>query len=566
MAELKFLKGLVSSLPETGKSTDNFYVTTGASDGDYRLYLGDYLLAQGDVVARLVELENAVGEGGSVSTQIEEAIAKLDAPTVGGEGQIITSVSEENGVISATAIDAIAANIAVVDAEGKFDANNVETALAELLTKINTLANGAVKTNTDAIATLNGDANTEGSVAKAVATEKARAEAAEKANADAIESEAETARQAEAALAERVQAIELAPYATKADVTTETDRAKAAEKVNADAISAEKTRAEGAESALSVRLSVIEGEGEGSVKKALADAKEYADTKIEDLDATITGEGTYVDVTVAQANGVITAVTVVESNIASAAVLTEVKEDVDNFFKDASFAESAKDTLKELQDYINNDAAGALAMEQAIADNKKAIEDEVTRATGAEAQALTDAKAYTNEKVAAEKSRAEDKEGELATAIATETSRAEGKEGELATAITAETAARNAAIAALDAEVTSTDGTHVTVKVTEVDGVITAVNVTESDIASTSATTAAIAAENARALAAEQANANAIAAETERATGVESGLESRLATVEGDYVKSVEAVEGSMIKVEENSQKVTLTLQWGTFN
>lgn len=37
-------------------------------------------------------------------------------------------------------------------------------------TKVNELANGAVKANTDAIAVLNGDANTEGSIAKAVAT------------------------------------------------------------------------------------------------------------------------------------------------------------------------------------------------------------------------------------------------------------------------------------------------------------------------------------------------------------------------------------------------------------
>lgn len=45
-------------------------------------------------------------------------------------------------------------------------------------------------------------------------------------------------------------------------------------------------------------------------------------------------------------------------------------------------------------------------------------------------------------------------------------------------------AAITPAIQALDAEVTSTDGAKVTVKVTEVDGKITAVNVTESDIAS----------------------------------------------------------------------------------
>lgn len=43
------------------------------------------------------------------------------------------------------------------------------------------------------------------------------------------------------------------------------------------AIADEKTRAEGAEKGLSDRLDVIEGEGEGSVKKALADANEYTD-------------------------------------------------------------------------------------------------------------------------------------------------------------------------------------------------------------------------------------------------------------------------------------------------
>ena len=45
----------------------------------------------------------------------------------------------------------------------------------------------------------------------------------------------------------------------------------------------------------------------------------------------------------------------------------------------------------------------------------------------------------------------------------------------------------NNKIAAMDATVESTDGTHVAVKVSEVDGVITAVNVTETDIASAQA-------------------------------------------------------------------------------
>ena len=45
-----------------------------------------------------------------------------------------------------------------------------------------------------------------------------------------------------------------------------------------------------------------------------------------------------------------------------ATTLAAVKKDVDTFFKDASFAESAKDTLKEIQEYITTDTADAANM------------------------------------------------------------------------------------------------------------------------------------------------------------------------------------------------------------
>ena len=72
-----------------------------------------------------------------------------------------------------------------------------------------------------------------------------------------------------------------------------------------EAIDAEKTRAEGAESALSSRLAVIEGDGAGSIKKAVADAKtaetsareaEIARTKTE-LEGKIDKKSEIVDVT-----------------------------------------------------------------------------------------------------------------------------------------------------------------------------------------------------------------------------------------------------------------------------
>ena len=67
----------------------------------------------------------------------------------------------------------------------------------------------------------------------------------------------------------------------------------------------------------------------------------------------------------------------VEGDLADA--IAAVKEDVDTFFKDADLTESAKDTLKEIQEYINSDVQGAAALTESIngvKDRVKAIEDD----------------------------------------------------------------------------------------------------------------------------------------------------------------------------------------------
>lgn len=58
--------------------------------------------------------------------------------------------------------------------------------------------------------------------------------------------------------------------------------------------------------------------------------------------------------------------------------IAEVKEDVDAFFKDATISTEAKDTLKEIQDYITSDVAAAAAMTASI--NGKA--DKATTLSG----------------------------------------------------------------------------------------------------------------------------------------------------------------------------------------
>ena len=115
---------------------------------------------------------------------------------------------------------------------------------------------------------------------------------------------------------------------------------------------------------------VIGSAGDAATASTIYGAKKYADEKVAALDATITGTGTLVDITVTQVDGAITAVTVDDADVASAATLAEVKGKVDAFFKDADISETAnqyKDTLKELQTYMTEDAAAATSLTGEVA-------------------------------------------------------------------------------------------------------------------------------------------------------------------------------------------------------
>ena len=75
---------------------------------------------------RVDALETAIGEGVSVEAQINAAIGKLDVDAVGGTGKVITTVSETDGKIAATAIDLTAANVAATAIEASDSAVAVE--------------------------------------------------------------------------------------------------------------------------------------------------------------------------------------------------------------------------------------------------------------------------------------------------------------------------------------------------------------------------------------------------------------------------------------------------------
>ena len=116
------------------------------------------------------------------------------------------------------------------------------------------------------------------------------------------------------------------------------------------------------------------------------------------------------------------------------ATLDAVKEDVDAFFLDADFTENAKDTLKEIQTYIDSDATAAAEMTASIKKNADAITAVEGRVNTLETEMdAVEKKATDNESAIAE----------LKTAVGEGGSVAE----QIKTAVDAEKTARETAIA-----------------------------------------------------------------------------------------------------------------------
>lgn len=126
-----------------------------------------------------------------------------------------------------------------------------------------------------------------------------------------------------------------------------------------------------------------------NVKKTAEDAQTAGEVSaaitnaINGLDADKSGQSTdkHVKVQVVEADGKITAVAVTTADIASAATLKTVKDKVDAFFAGASIDDTVdqyKDTLLELQTYINDDAAAAVTMTGNIAANKADVRELAT--------------------------------------------------------------------------------------------------------------------------------------------------------------------------------------------
>lgn len=288
-------------------------------------------------------------------------------------------------------------------------------------TKVNELANGQVKANKDAIAKLNGTAETEGSVAKAVADAKSALET----KITAVDGKADAAKDTASAAQGDVDKLETYVGVIPTSATAQ----------NVVAYVDEKTTniASGTEFAnLKTRVSTAEGnittlQSDVDAVEAKAAANEAAITKLN-------GEG----------DG-------------------SVKKQIDAAFND--FATKVSDdnvvnTYKELIDYCATHSAEAAEMAGNIAKNATAISDlEKFVGTLPEGTQAKDVIAYINEKVAAEQTRATKAEGDLGTrltAIEGKFSEGDGSVAEqIKAAVKTETDARTAADKTLEGKITT---------------------------------------------------------------------------------------------------------------
>ena len=196
------------------------------------------------------------------------------------------------------------------------------------------------------------------------------------------------------------------------DIQAESHRADEAERANAAAIGAEESRATIAENAIKGRLDIIEGEGEGSIKKAVKAESTRAKAEESTIASDLTAE-------VSRATGV-------ESELRSSIATTnsnleEAKKDFNKLITNETTRATEKET--ELSTSISNE----------IEDRKSAITKEVNDRNAAISYSIAQEATARSTAIAKERDRAAKAEEQLQKGIEAETTRATGVEGAIRT-------------------------------------------------------------------------------------------------------------------------------------
>ena len=507
MSKIQFFRnGAVAASLEAAKTA-----MSGATVLDGEMILGRY--ADGDKVRTLAAI--AYVKDGVKSLEFVdniEAVAglqsQINAITGGGTGSIASQIATAIEALDAeiTSADGQYVTVKVTEVDGKITAVNVTDAGVKTYADgvVKALADGAVATNAAAIAKLNGAADAEGSVAKAVADAKKEliGDAAEEYN-------------TLGKLEDKIQDVE------------------------------------GAAKSYSIATVDAESLGE-NVREAY---------KLVDEDGTQAGATINIYKDSSLKSVALDNQELVFTYILADGTESVVRLDVSAFLHESEFGNGLQvvghvisvkvDATSESFLTVGADGIKLAGVQDAI----DAAEGNAKIYADGEVKKLADGAVATN--AAAIAKEVTDREG----AVSAEAQARENADNVLSARIAAfETGDASVAnqiakaVAAMDATVESTDGTHVAVKVSEVDGVITAVNVTETDIASAQA----LDAEVSRADAAEKANAKAIADEITRATaaeaqaladaksyadGLNTTMDTRVKVIEGDYLTSADKTE-----------------------
>ena len=234
----------------------------------------------------------------------------------------------------------------------------------------------------------------EAELAQAIATEKSRAELAEKDLADDLAEEVTARTNADTALSERITANKNAIDVLNGDENTEGSVAKdikdaeARVKVVTDALDGRMTSAES-------RLDVIQGEGEGSIKKAVADLVDGAPETLDTLNELAAALRDDKDVLTAIETAFDTKLAaekterervqgvheqrMTDIEAAAAQEVTDRKAAV-KAEEDARIAadNALNERILEIEDLIGDESMSLKDIREAIEANQKAIQDEAT--------------------------------------------------------------------------------------------------------------------------------------------------------------------------------------------
>lgn len=433
-------------------------------------------------------LEDALGVGGSVPTQIQSAINALDATDAAVANQFVTSVSEEDGVITVTRAQPSAANISVAALDG--------IAAGDLQTVLGALEDAIDDGGTNAIVDVEKQNTAESGYAATYVVKQGGSQVGVKINIpkDFLVKSAsvETVATADTPYAGALVGDKYIDF-----VVNTTDASETAQHIylpvndlvdvytagNGIAISSANVVSavvdNTSESFLTVGASGLKLSGvQTAINAAEANAKAYADTKVAALDADLDASGTATDATngvfvvsgVTEVDGVLTAVDSVEVDRAGAATAAE------NAAKAFTTAEIGKlDADLDASGTAQHAGTFVVSGVTEVDGKLTAVDSVEVEAAGAAAAAQAAAAADATSKAQAAQAAAEAYADSIVTAMSVQAAVASGSENYVTasasdkTVTVGVTAGTKASLALADSAIQSisdVDGTYVSLAVT----------------------------------------------------------------------------------------------------